>query len=320
MKEIETFDFVTSKWKKELVEATPYCRPYPVRVTPVQADILLRKNHNRVIRPNKVSQVARDLENNEFDISNDIVSFSEDRCLLNGQHRLSAIKMSGKPAIVFVGYGFSKRQQSKMDGGAKRILHDVAVLDGCSVSKSMDSIARFVRCTTMTGLPLRATRPEQINFIKEYKEELEYAKNILEPTTIPKNDRTNFKIGNDIGSAFFRALTYFKNNEPKRKEVERFIEALLSYEANNKLSLLASDSKASIEEQNKGLLLRQYTEFIEDSKKLRRSGQDQGGRTFKYLMTEKFISEFVSPRSTLIQRNLSRRNLKELFRFSIEFS
>ena len=306
MQEVEVFDFTTSKWRNSTADRLPFCREFPVLITPVQADIMLRRNFNRGMRPGTVTQIKRDMRGGDFAISNDMIAFSEDRTLLNGQHRLKAIVESGVSAVCFIGYGFSKEEQSKMDGGAKRNLHDVAVLDGISISKYMDSVARFVRCQTIVGgIPRRTTRTEELAFIRDHHDELTEAGAVLEPKDIDKIDRTKFKIGNDIGAAFFRAFTYYRNNSERREQVERFVRALLSEAEGSKLNLMDNE-KFSVEDRNRARLVRQYRHFIEDSKKtMRRAGQDQSSRDYKYRITEKYIAEFVSPRKTIIQRNLS---------------
>lgn len=303
METIKVMNPSISKWQTKAVDSTPFCSLTPHTITPKQAEIYLRHNINRKIKPSRITKLIRDIRENNFHITNDIICFDKDGVLLNGQHRLTACVKANKPIKSFVGYGYTKNEQSCMDTGVSRSLYDVAILEGIDITRFEASIARFVRCQTIVGnIPRRATRPEEVEFVRRHYKMLKETSSIVENNKINKVERTGIRIGNDIGAAFFRALSFYKDQPEKIAIIRKFAMALLKESDYAQVSAQYGILGNPIVDRNRGLLVRYFRKYIEDSKKLmRRGGQDQTGRDVKYKMAEKYIEAFIDPPKRLMK-------------------
>lgn len=96
-----------------------------VTVTPNQAQKWLEGNvDNRTLREPRVLQLAQVLQRGEWELTGDALVFDEDDVLLNGQHRLSAVVITGIPARFLVLRGVPAKSQEVMDQGLARTLGD----------------------------------------------------------------------------------------------------------------------------------------------------------------------------------------------------
>src|SRR5215831_15250573 len=74
-----------------------------MEVTPAQAQKWLEGNvDNRTLREARVLQHSQVLQRGEWELTGDAIVFDEDGTLLNGQHRLSAVVVTGIPARFIV--------------------------------------------------------------------------------------------------------------------------------------------------------------------------------------------------------------------------
>lgn len=98
------------------------------KVTPTQAATWLgdpKINHsNRTLRQDHVRFLAKEMIDGRWEPNNDAICFGKDGRLLNGQHRLHAIVLSGKPQEVFITRGLSDDAFKVMDAGLKRANHE----------------------------------------------------------------------------------------------------------------------------------------------------------------------------------------------------
>jgi hypothetical protein len=96
-----------------------------ITVTPSQAQKWLEGNvDNRSLREPRVLQLAQVLQRDEWELTGDALVFDEDDTLLNGQHRLSAVVITGIPARFLVLRGVPAKTQEVMDQGLSRTLGD----------------------------------------------------------------------------------------------------------------------------------------------------------------------------------------------------
>lgn len=104
----------------------PLPRAEFVTVTPEMAmDWLTRNESNRKIRAYKVADYQRDIESGAWTYSNDGICFAPDATLLNGQHRLTAVFESGKPAVMLVIHDMPPEATIAMDRGTTRTVADL---------------------------------------------------------------------------------------------------------------------------------------------------------------------------------------------------
>jgi len=94
-------------------------------VTPKQAQEWLEGNvDNRKLREARVVQLSRVLERGEWELTGDAIVFDEYGTLLNGQHRLSAVVVTGISARFVILRGVPAKAQEVMDQGLARSLGD----------------------------------------------------------------------------------------------------------------------------------------------------------------------------------------------------
>jgi hypothetical protein len=79
---------------------------------------------NRNLREPRVLQHSQVLQRGEWELTGDCIVFDEDGTLLNGQHRLSAVVVTGIPARFVVLRGVPAKAQEVMDTGLARTLGD----------------------------------------------------------------------------------------------------------------------------------------------------------------------------------------------------
>jgi hypothetical protein len=79
---------------------------------------------NRNLREPRVVNLSQVLQRNEWELTGDCLVFDEDGTLLNGQHRLSAVVVTGIPARFVILRGVPSKAQEVMDTGLARTLGD----------------------------------------------------------------------------------------------------------------------------------------------------------------------------------------------------
>lgn len=103
-----------------------------VEITPeLAAEWLGNHNtHNRNLRYRVVRAYAQDIASGNWQETGDSIKFATDGALLDGQHRLAAIRESGVTIRSLVVRGLPTRAQEVVDGGAKRTFADALHLRG----------------------------------------------------------------------------------------------------------------------------------------------------------------------------------------------
>jgi hypothetical protein len=114
-----------------------------VDVTPALAEKWLGQNtHNRNLRERAVLSYARDMESGNWAENGETIKFAVDGTLLDGQHRLQAIALSGVTLRMLVVSGLQNASQETMDDGRKRSLADALHLRGETNATILGSILR----------------------------------------------------------------------------------------------------------------------------------------------------------------------------------
>lgn len=130
--------------RKTTVPRTTTSPAYDVKdVTPALAEKWLNQNtHNRNLRDKAVLAYARDMEAGNWAENGESIKFAKDGTLLDGQHRLSAVVLSGVTVKMFVVTGLDNGSQETMDDGRKRSLSDALHLRGESNAVVLGSLLR----------------------------------------------------------------------------------------------------------------------------------------------------------------------------------
>ncbi len=105
-----------------------------VKVTPKKAEQWLEKNfrRNRKLRPAHVGKLASDMLADKWHDTGDPIKFNMMDQLIDGQHRLSAVVMSGKTVTFTVATDVSNDAINVIDTGASRSAGDVLAIAGNS--------------------------------------------------------------------------------------------------------------------------------------------------------------------------------------------
>ena len=117
-----------------------------MRVTPKLAEQWLGRNDsNRNIRPTKLAQLVRDMQGGRFALTGDSIKFDLNGNLIDGQHRLTAVRDSGIPIEVLVVRGLVPSVRAVIDTGATRSASDALRIAGKHAgSRSMAAAIRIL--------------------------------------------------------------------------------------------------------------------------------------------------------------------------------
>lgn len=114
-------------------------------ITKELADAYLRNNPmNRKIKPNLVVKYAAQMERGAWHQNGQPIIVSASGALLDGQHRLSAIVMSGIPQRCMVVEGVDDSAFATIDTGMSRTTADVMGMTGVGNANVAASAARFL--------------------------------------------------------------------------------------------------------------------------------------------------------------------------------
>lgn len=123
-------------------------------ITPERAKQMLERNvRNRPLRQSHVASLAKDMLARRWKNDGSPVRFSKTGKLLDGQHRLTAISVSGIAAQMVVITGLDDDVFDTIDTGSKRTMGDVLSLQGFANAKLVASIGRMVHAYENTGHP-----------------------------------------------------------------------------------------------------------------------------------------------------------------------
>jgi hypothetical protein len=114
------------------------------RITPAQAEKMLRTNEvNRQIRPSRVAQYARDMENDRWNFSAPLMFDTEGK-LIDGQHRLTAQVKAKKTLKWLVIRGVPSSAQRTMDNTGVRTPADQLHMGGEKNASLLVAVARNI--------------------------------------------------------------------------------------------------------------------------------------------------------------------------------
>lgn len=116
-------------------------------VTPDDAMKILRDHNrsNRPIKPTVVKKYVRLMQSGDWRFSPETISVSKTGRLLNGQHRLSAVELSGVTCRFLFAFGFDDDVFSVLDRGAARTMSDALGTD-----RRMTEVAALLARMAMT--------------------------------------------------------------------------------------------------------------------------------------------------------------------------
>ena len=139
-------------------------------VTPEQADRWLNEDNtrNRGLREKAVQRLVDDINAGRWEFDGSPIRFSDTGELLDGQHRLEAIRRTGVTLHLLIGSGFHVDTQDIMDGVQKRQPGDILAIHGYSDPNALGAVARAVLqweqggYTTSLSTPTSAFSPRAV--------------------------------------------------------------------------------------------------------------------------------------------------------------
>lgn len=110
-------------------------------INPDVATYYLQQNNcNRAIRQNSVDQYLSEMLQDDWHLGCDAIGFDLHGTLINGQHRLHAVALSGKEVPFLVARGLPPESRNSLDIGKKRMLHERITIAGYSMLRKEASI------------------------------------------------------------------------------------------------------------------------------------------------------------------------------------
>lgn len=135
---------LASRWIDEQVrKAAGRVTSQVIELTPDLAEALLARNpDNRRLRERRVAELAADISNDNWKLNGEPIIVSSDGLLNDGQHRCSAVVMSGKPISVVMIFGVERDSRDTLDQGTQRSAADYLEMHGSEDTAHLAAAAR----------------------------------------------------------------------------------------------------------------------------------------------------------------------------------
>lgn len=141
-----------------------------VEVTPELAQAILGEHApNRTIRQLDVARYAADMAADKWTNTGEAIKFDEQGCLLDGQHRLSAVVKADMTVPLLFVYDVPRAAQDVMDSGRKRSLADQLAMRGQTNCNALAAGIKAAHDIEVYGKP-RATRNKSVATLLEWFE------------------------------------------------------------------------------------------------------------------------------------------------------
>jgi hypothetical protein len=134
--------------------------------------MLNRNNANRALRARHVAKLADDMSSGRWEKNGETIIFDEDGNLIDGQHRLNAIVVSGTEQEMLVVRGVEGSSIHTIDQGASRGIHDALSIKGVRNATLVTATYRLVSAYLSRGYASRVrmskarSASEAIDFIE----------------------------------------------------------------------------------------------------------------------------------------------------------
>jgi hypothetical protein len=139
-------------------------------VSPAQAkEYLERAIPNRKLSTSTVTRYADDMRGDRWDNNGQPLIFNEAGQLLDGQHRLHAVVISGRTVAFLVVRGVASRAMETLDSGRGRSLQDVLALKGYKNSAHIGGAARIMwNYAAKVNITYTPSKPTLMKFIEQH--------------------------------------------------------------------------------------------------------------------------------------------------------
>lgn len=139
---MQTTEFLTAWHESDYVRDTKI-----VRITPAIAKDLLDRNfQNRNVKRSLVQKIKQEILKGRWEVTHQPIAIDEENNLIDGQHRLSAIVLSGATVNVRVTLNCKRQTMNVVDTGKSRNNADMLVMDNFKNSTHTAASLRQVIC------------------------------------------------------------------------------------------------------------------------------------------------------------------------------
>jgi hypothetical protein len=148
-----------------------------LEITPQAADkLLLTQVVNRKPSSTRILEYSRRLESGEWTIS-DALKFDIDGHLIDGQHRLCAVRKSGISAVFPVLSGYPPDSQSVIDIGLNRTVAQIAQVQGIIATNAHISMVRALHLVQPNGgkIPSMSSPQKVLSILATHRDAIEFA-------------------------------------------------------------------------------------------------------------------------------------------------
>jgi hypothetical protein len=203
-------------------------RSYPVvermTVTPDLATKWLegRNANNRKISDAHVVRLAQDMTDGNWQLTHMGIAFDRDGVLIDGQHRLWAVVMSGKSVDMHVWRNLSQKSILAIDNGRTRTMADILKLSGENGDVNSYQIATLRAMLSGMGSPITFSPVQMQEHLKVHQRAIDFAMEILPHTS------ANRGISDSITRAVIARAYYSVNEFNLRDFCEKLTTGIIS--------------------------------------------------------------------------------------------
>jgi hypothetical protein len=202
-----------------------------VLISPANAKCILENhnNHNRPLSQFRSGQLVEQIVCGEYCVTGQTIGFDCDGELLDGQTRLNACVLSGKPIPAILSFGPPRKAFSYIDQGSKRSLSDIFAMRGLKNARALASAVSLIAGFYISGRPLQITA---VNSHAPWSKErlagfLEMYPSIQDSVAFAVGDAKNDLLGK-MGSIALIAASHFIFATGGPDKVAQFFDPLLT--------------------------------------------------------------------------------------------
>lgn len=141
------------------------------RITPPLASEWLDKYNtcNRCLSRRRVELLVKAIRNGEWEDNTETIKWNGDKQLIDGQHRLTAIRESGTTLTLWVARGLSEKAYDTIDQGQARRMRDVFSRNGEVYYSELATAIRWLNINK-NGSGSQLTNPQGVEVLKQNPE------------------------------------------------------------------------------------------------------------------------------------------------------
>ena len=147
-----------------------------IELTPKLAKYFLSNNASfqRKINKRKVDHYKREIQNNNWQLNGDNISFDKDGNMINGQHRCEAVVSADKSIYTVVILGLDSESFKTMDQGFNRSNGSLFNMQGVKYANNLSTMLKIIYDNKKTGMiNSKASKPSFSEIEKLYNTDRE---------------------------------------------------------------------------------------------------------------------------------------------------